>query len=248
MVSVKNYLPALLLALGACAQAPVEDAPVLAAPEQIITDHEACDYYPAIFVSPSIARQGAELAISISEPVGAYAPRPIPRELLTGWKATPGEQVDLERDGMKLSVLPTATPGTDVTISAAFCGKREITRTIRIVGKDEPVLTGLWHERSKQCTGETPNDPVNELEFKDTGDFSVTYFPFESYRDYWGTYAFDAATSMLTFTITGGNNVPTNPKLTGRATLTPEGTLVLERFYFSQPQTVGGVCTYTFGK
>lgn len=247
---MKYLLPACLIAVSACAQAP-EEAAVAAqveAPEQVITDHAACGYYPAIFLGPPIARQGAQMVIEVREPVGAYAPRPIPPELLTGWTASPAGQVTVARDGQSLSVSPSATPGTEVTLSASFCGQRDITRTIRIVGKDEPVLTGLWREQSKQCAGETPQDEVRELEFKDVGDFSVTYFPFESYRDYWGKADFNAATNMLTLTITGGNKVPTNPKLSGRATLTPEGTLVLERFYLSQPQTVGGVCTYTFAK
>jgi hypothetical protein len=110
---VKRLLAACIIAVSACAQAP--EQPIVAAsqpaPEQVITDHEACAYYPAIFVGPPIARQGAELKVGISEPVGAYAPRPIPSELLTGWKAMPAGQVDLARDGSKLTVLPTATPG-----------------------------------------------------------------------------------------------------------------------------------------
>lgn len=249
-----KYLPlACLIAVSACAQAPVEVAAISApeqppAPEQIITDHEACSYYPAIFLGPPIARQGADMIVEVREPVGAYAPRPIPPELLTGWKATPAGQVVVARDGKSMRVLADATPGTNVTLSASFCRKREIGRTVRIVGKDEPVLTGTWREQSKQCAGETPNDPVNEIEFKDIGEFSVTYFPFESYRDYWGKFEFDAATGMLNMTTTGGNRVPTNPKLSGRASLNADGKLVLERFFLSQPQTVGGVCTYTFAK
>lgn len=247
---MKHLWLACLITVSACAQAPAETVVVAQAeaPEQVITDHEACGYYPAIFLGPPIARQGADMVVEVREPVGAYAPRPIPPELLTGWKASPTGQVTVARDGKSMKVLANATPGTDVTLSASFCGKRDITRTIRIVGKDEPVLTGLWREQSRQCAGETPKDPVNELEFKDVGEFSVTYFPFESYRDYWGAYAFDAATGMLSMTTTGGNRVPTNPKLSGRATLTAEGTLMLERFYLSQPETVGGVCTYTFKK
>lgn len=247
---MKRLLVACIVAVSACAQAP--EQPVIAAsepaPERIITDHEACAYYPAIFVGPPIARQGAELTLSISEPVGAYAPRPIPSELLTGWTATPAGQVNLARDGSKLAVLQTATPGTDVTLSASFCGQRDITRTIRIVGKDEPVLTGLWREQSKVCTSETPKDPVRELEIKDLGDFSITYFPFESYRDFWGKAQFDAKAGTLTMTTTGGNRVPANADLSGKATLTPEGQLILSDVFLSQPQTTGGVCTYTFGK
>jgi len=247
---VKYLLPACLVAVSACAQAPEQAVAVaeIEAPEQVITDHDACGYYPAIFVSPPIARQGAAITLDVREPVGAYAPRPIPPELLTGWTASPAGQVTVARDGKSLSVSPTATPGTEVTLSASFCGQRDIKRTIRIVGKDEPVLTGLWREQSKQCAGETPQDAVRELEISDLGDFSVTYYPFESYRDYWGKAAFDAATGVLTLTIAGGNKVPTHPKLSGRAKLTPEGALVLEHFFLSQPQTTGGVCTYTFGK
>lgn len=247
---MKRLFVACIVAVSACAQAP-DDVAVAAdtpAPEQIITDHEACGFYPAIFVNPAIARQGADIKIIISEPVGPYPPRPVPPELLTGWKAAPAGQVNLARDGSKLTVIPTATPGTEVTLTASFCGQRDITRTIRIVGKDEPVLTGTWREQSKVCTGETPQDPVNELEFKDTGDFSVTYFPFESYRDYWGNAAFDAQAGALTMTTTGGNRVPTGADLSGKVTLRDEKTLILEGFFLSQPQTTGGVCTYTFGK
>lgn len=245
-----RYLqPACLIAVSACAQAP-ESAVVaeIQAPEQVITDHEACGYNAAIFLGPPIARQGADMVVEVREPVGAYAPRPIPSELLTGWKAAPAGQVNVARDGKSMVVLPSATPGTEVTLSASFCGKRDIKRTIRIVGKDEPVLTGLWREKSKTCTGETPQDPVNELEIEDIGEFSITYFPFESYRDYWGTAVFDAKAGTLTMATTGGNRVPQGAKLSGKASITPEGQLVLDGFFLSQPQATGGLCRYVFGK
>lgn len=247
---MRYLLAACLIAVSACAQAPEQAAVVAEAepPERVITDHEACSYNAAIFLGPPIARRGAEMVVEVREPVGAYAPRPIPPELLTGWKASPAGQVTVARDGKSMTVLPSSTPGTQVTISASFCGKRDITRTIRIVGKDEPVLTGLWREQSKQCTGETPKDPVNELEIKDIGEFSITYFPFESYRDYWGTAAFDAKAGTLTMATTGGNRVPQGATLSGKATLTPEGQLVLDGFFLSQPQTTGGQCRYVFAK
>lgn len=236
------------LALASCAQAPDADGVAMARPKRIITDHEACDYNATIFLNPAIARQGAELDIIVQEPVGAFAPRAIPAALLTGWKATPEGQVTLARDGSKFSVLATATPGTDVTLSASFCGKRDVTRTIRIAGKDEPVITGYWREESKQCNGETPQAPVNEFEIRDIGEFSITYYPFESYRDFWGKYDFDANSSALAMRIDGGNRVPTSATLSGKASLTPEGKLVLDGFFLSQPESSGGHCTYTFKK
>lgn len=232
------------LALAACAQAPEVDGVA----ERVITDHEACAYNPAIFLNPVIARQGAELDIIVQEPVGAFAPREIPAALLTVWNATPEGQVTLARDGSKFSILPTATPGTDVTLSASFCGKRDITRTIRIVGRDEPVITGYWREESKQCARETPTSPVNEFEIRDIGEFSITYFPFESYRDFWGKYVFDAKAGTLAMSIDGGNRVPSSAKLSGKVSLTPDGKLVLDGFFLSQPESAGGLCTYTFKK
>lgn len=232
------------LAMAACAQAP--DAEDVAA--RVISDHEACEYNPAIFLNPAIARQGAAIDIVVQEPVGAFAPRPIPAELLTGWKATPAGQINVARDGSAFTVLPTATPGTDVTVSASFCGQRDITRTIRIVGKDEPVITGYWREETKQCAGETPKSPVNEFEIRDIGEFSITYFPFESYRDFWGKYVFDAKAGTLSMSVDGGNRVPAGAKLSGGARLTPDGKLVLDGFFLWQPENAGGLCTYTFKK
>ena len=86
------------------------------------------------------------------------------------------------------------------------------------------------------------------FEIKDLGDFSITYFPFESYRDFWGKAQFDATAGTLTMTTTGGNRVPANADLSGKATLTPGGQLILSDVFLSEPQTTGGVCTYTFGK
>ena len=98
------------------------------------------------------------------------------------------------------------------------------------------------------CTGETPAEPVRELDIKDTGDFSITYAPFESYRDFWGTTDIDMAAGKLAFAITGGNRVPSGAKLSGKASLTADGKLVLDGFFLSQPQAGGGQCRYVFAR
>ncbi len=236
------------LILAACAQAPEQPASAQQrAPERIITDHPSCDAHPAIFVSPRIARQGATLKLVVEEPVGAYAPRNIPSELVTGWTASPADQVSLAADGSALTVMPSAKAGADVTLSAKFCG-RPMTRTIRIVGKDEPVLTGMWRQESVTCTGETPSEPLRELDIKDNGEFSITYAPFESYRDFWGAADANMTAGTLAFTITGGNRVPAGAKLTGKAGLAPDGKLILDGFFLSQPESTGGQCRYVFAR
>jgi hypothetical protein len=236
------------LFLAACAQTAEQSADAQkAASQPIVTDHPSCNAHPAIFVSPRIARQGATLKLVVEEPVGAYAPRDIPAELVTGWTASPAGQVSLAADGSALTVASNAKAGTDVTLSAKFCGK-PITRTIRIVGKDEPVLTGMWRQEQLNCTGETPSEPVRELDIKDNGEFSITYAPFESYRDFWGTTDVNIAAGTLAFNVTGGNRVPEGAKLSGKARLTADGKLSLDGFFLSQPTGAGGQCQYVFAK
>jgi hypothetical protein len=53
-----------------------------------------------------------------------------------------------------------------------------------------------------------PADAIHELLFEADGTFSVTWYPFEVYRDYWGTYAFDPKTGAIGLTVEGGNYVP----------------------------------------
>lgn len=241
---------AALLLSTACVQAPVADTPAAAeqiAPPPSYTNHPACDAQPQLFLNPRLARQGATLELVPAEPVGAYAPREILPAFVTGWTATPAGQVTIAADGKSMTVAETATPGAEVTISAKYCD-RPFSRTIRIIGKSETVIAGMWHQESIACTGETPQEPVREFDLSDRGDFSITYAPFESYRDFWGKADFNSATGTLAMTTTGGNRVPSDAKLSGKASLTPEGKLVLDGFFLSQPQTTGGACTYTFAK
>ena len=76
---------------------------------------------------------------------------------------------------------------------------------------------GIWKQERISCTGETPLEPVRELEFLNDGEFLVTYQPFENYHDFWGDVSFDATTSAFALTIRGGNRIPTLVDLTGTA-------------------------------
>ena len=57
----------------------------------------------------------------------------------------------------------------------------------------------------------TPADEaplIREFKLNEDGTFAVTWFPFERYKDYWGTYTVDRESGAVTFTVTGGNAVP----------------------------------------
>lgn len=98
---------------------------------------------------------------------------------------------------------------------AAFLvsGCTTATTTPSHTAPDSPIM-GNWHQLEQDCAA-----PIAELLFKTDGTFHVTWTPFETYEDYWGTYRWDAASGQLDLTIDNGNRVPTDVVRTGRATV-----------------------------
>src|SRR5262245_9308943 len=70
-----------------------------------------------------------------------------------------------------------------------------------------PQLVGTWHQEEAACG---TAQPVRELIFSADGRFSVTWLPFETYKDYWGAWRYDAATRVLTLSVENGNRVPSD--------------------------------------
>jgi hypothetical protein len=70
-----------------------------------------------------------------------------------------------------------------------------------------PLVGGWRQAQEKPCNGSWINDDrIQGLVFKPDGRFSLTFEPFCTYEDAWGTYAYDAQTGRLSLTLTGGNN------------------------------------------
>ncbi len=74
--------------------------------------------------------------------------------------------------------------------------------------KHDDVAQGYWKEVSSD------DKSIRELHFHTKG-FSVTYSPFESYKDYWGTYTLNEKKDKIRFTVDGGNRRPEFIKATG---------------------------------
>ena len=101
-------------------------------------------------------------------------------------------------------------------------------------------LTGLWAQTSPPCaTGTPPPAKVEELEFEPGGRALVTFGAFETYHDYWGPYSYDPASGALRLTAERGNAIPRDVDLDGRATIAPNGELVLEGISFGTPAGAG---------
>jgi hypothetical protein len=67
---------------------------------------------------------------------------------------------------------------------------------------------GYWKEVSSD------KELIGELHFH-TKEVSITCNPFETYKDYWGSYAMDNSQKEIRITVDGGNKLPDFLKATG---------------------------------
>jgi hypothetical protein len=241
-------LPALtapLLFLSACSLSrPEPIPPVPVDPEHCETFEEAYDY---LEVDPRPARQGATLRIAPMQRRG-HGWHDVPMDCTSDWSVSDPSLATLAEDRKSLSIAPDAAPGATVTISYRIKGE-SVTASLVVVAKDAFVITGRRGQRSAEgCEGYVS---IGELEFTAGGGFSVTFRPFESYKDYWGSYLLHQETGSLTLSVTGGNLTPPSLDLEGKARIANDGALVLEDMYLGQPDgrppPDGGTCRYTFG-
>jgi hypothetical protein len=171
-----------------------------------------------------------------------------PMECTSEWAVSDPALARLSEDRKILHIAEEAAPGAELIISYK-AGGRLVRRSVRIVGKDEAVLTGLRSQRAVELCNVA--SPVRELQFTENGFFTVTFMPFETYKDYWGRYRFDPETGKLSLTVEDGNHTPEGLDLEGKARFDPAGNLVLEDIFLGQPLSTrsssGGPCRYTFG-
>jgi hypothetical protein len=234
------------LALLIAAAAGLAACAGLAPPEPPRLPDPACHAerdFAFLETSPNVYRQGAAIALRPMVDLSPAGQDELPPRCTSGW--TVSGPARLSADHRTLTIDGAAPVGARIDVGFAWLG-RPVTARLTVVARDAVVLTGTRSQRS--VAGCDSADPVRELEFGANGRFAVTFQPFETYRDYWGTYAFDAAAGSLRLTVEGGNFVPPGLILQGPATLV-EGRLILTGFYLgtrngAPPPPQG--CTYQF--
>ena len=70
---------------------------------------------------------------------------------------------------------------------------------------------GYWKEITKS------KDSIEELHLHSKG-ISITYNPFETYKDYWGAYDLREQKTKIHLTVAGGNRLPDFKEVTGNFT------------------------------
>jgi hypothetical protein len=109
-----------------------------------------------------------------------------------------------------LTIARDARPGSTVLVSAQV-DTLVARQNVLVVDPAPNPLAGTWTQSEPPTCeqGYRPGDAiVRELVFNRGRTFTVTRTPFESYRDYWGTYMYDVPTGRLTLTVENGNSRP----------------------------------------
>jgi hypothetical protein len=177
----------------------------------------------------------------------------VPVKACATWSVSPSEGVRIDPDTGVLTVNPETPSGSVFTVEADVeNGRRVVSTEVHVFTPQGSPLVGTWKEEAQfACAAaETvaPREPIRELRFRADGGFSVTWTPFEVYKDYWGTYTYDAVQGTLDLVVTRGNYVPDDVDGSGRFSVDAHGHLVLDDMWLGCPRDDTGVanCGHRF--
>lgn len=198
-------------------------------------------HFAFVATDTSVYRQGAVVRVTPSVDRSPAGTDELPLKCTSGWSVT--GPATLSADRKSVAIAPDAPAGSTITVRFAHDGK-PVEARFKVVARDEVVLTGNWSQRSLE--GCSAQEPVRELAFRPENRFAVTFLPFETYQDYWGTYAWNPDTGRLRLTLEGGNFVPPNLDLEGAAELKDGRLRLTDIFLGSRDGAPRSGCTYLF--
>lgn len=179
----------------------------------------------------------------------------VPVPVMAVWSVTPSLSAQIDPATGVLRIDPDAPSGSPVTVRADIeQGRHEVVTEVSVYTPEDNVLLGHWREEVQIACGSgeevPPAEAIQELVFAVDGSFAVTWRPFESYVDYWGTYSFDVGRDTLDLTITGGNHIPSDVDGSGRFALDAAGSLLLTDLWLGTPppETSQRHCGHRFGR
>lgn len=164
-----------------------------------------------------------------------------PVEACAIWSVDPTEGASIDPDTGVLAVDATTPSGSVFTVSADVeKGRRVVFTEVHVFTPQDNPLVGTWKEEAQfACgTGEeaVPEERIGELGFRADSTFSVTWMPFEVYKDYWGSYAYDLAQGTLDLIVTGGNYVPDDVDGSSLFSFDEQGRLILRDMWLGRPR------------
>lgn len=223
-----RHAPALLLLTAAGACLPSRPA----APVSCVPPGQPL----AVAVGELELRPGGADTLEL-QAVGPGYLEPLPQGCAVRWAVEPGAPAAIDGAGV-LRVAPDATDGRTFRVVASL-GTERVEQAVRVVDRLASPLVGTWRQVAfRGCLAgdaeQAHPDPIRELRFRGDGTFGVTWQPFESYVDYWGTYRLEDR-DRLVLEVQGGNRVPPthDRDLDGRALILGD-TLRLEDLWLGR--------------
>jgi hypothetical protein len=201
-------------------------------------------------------KPGESVQLGIESTPGRFGTTtPLPASCRPTWSLEPAGAARIDAAG-RLTV-PAGTPVGTAFLAAAEVNGERARREVRVADPEPSAIVGRWRQAGPaECGGvavAADSMGIEELILRPTGQFSVTWLPFETYKDYWGRYEYDRATGRLKFQVEGGNRVPPGIDLDGRATV-EDGRLVMRDIWLGTLSTSadapagGPSCTVSFGR
>jgi hypothetical protein len=163
-----------------------------------------------------------------------------PVDACATWSVSPTDGATIDAETGVFTVRQGTPSGTVFTVTADVeNGRRLVSADVYVYTPEANPLFGTWREEV-QFSCETdeelvPEERIGELSFGADGKFSVTWHPFEIYKDYWGTYAFDLDQGTLDLTGAEGNYVPEDMDGRGSWVIDEQGRLVLWDMWLGAP-------------
>jgi hypothetical protein len=176
------------------------------------------------------------------------------------WSVEPAAQgATIDSKGL-LKIAAKTPSGTRFNVTADIeKGRAKRQAFVIVYTPQTQPLVGLWEQTAQfDCESgrQMESFPViHELDFRAAGRFSVTWTPFEVYRDYWGEYVSHARAKTITLKIAGGNFVPQDFQGSGTYKVIDDHTMELSRIFLGSrekgtPETtlkpLGKQCRYVF--
>jgi hypothetical protein len=124
-----------------------------------------------------------------------------PVDACVAWSIEPEQGAAISSDGEP--TIDSSTPGGTVfTVTADVeNGRRMVSTEVHVYDFAQNPLVGAWHEATQIVCGSQqeiiPATSIRELRFFADGRVNVTWAPFETYVDYWGTLVIDQNGQLL---------------------------------------------------
>ena len=156
------------------------------------------------------------------------------------WSVT-GGAAQIDGSG-RLTVDATEVDGTLLTITADIeNGRRTLSRDVLVYTAAERPWVGSWREAMQRSCADgtevTPEQSIEEVIVRANGETFVTWFPFETYIDYWANATFDNQLLTVELAVAGGNYVPEDIDGSGSFSMPDGDTLELRDMWLGAPSS-----------